>query len=218
MISLTDSNLIILAVLELFAFIFSITLAGTIQAQISRWRGDETAVELGFGDFNPFVHIQFIDIIFFALLRLMLGRPIPINGNNFSNKNKIRSFVIVFASRPIIHILVSVIAVFMRAFLINISGGSMIEQRNSFFFLLSNFSQYLSLINALLAGFCIIRESVYGFVSYKYSQDARFIEYANPIMIFGVLFLLIIFGGLIMNGTEQIITIIVQKLAHLLQI
>ncbi len=213
MISLNDSNLIIAFVLKLFAFVFSITFAGTLQAKISRWMGDDTADELGFGDFNPLVHVQFLDSIFFIIFEIMLGRPIPVNGSNLPQKNRLGRFFIIFGSRAAFHIVLSLIAIFGRAFIISFMINS--QQNNSFMLLLQNFADVLAQINALLAGFCIIRESVYGFVAYHYAKNTRFIEYANPILIFGVLLILILFGGLILNATNQLIILLAQKMMRL---
>lgn len=236
MISLANTNAIIQTVLQLFAFVFSITLAGTLQAQISRFMGDDTAVKMGFGDFNPFVHIQFIDVVFFALIEIMLGRPIPIDGRTIPQRNRVGRFVAIFGARVVTHVVLAVISLFAFAFLStwganNAPNMNQIIQNpqillglassakdtsHAFIYLLSIFSIIMFGINALLGGFCLIRDSVYGYVAYKHSQDARFIEYANPIMVFGVLLLLILFGNVILGGINSAIYFIARNISRLI--
>ncbi|HAU30187.1 TPA: hypothetical protein DCW54_00925 [Candidatus Dependentiae bacterium] len=236
MISLTDTQAIIHTILQLFAFVFSITLAGTLQAQVSKFMGDDTAVQMGFGDFNPFIHIQFIDIVFFALLEIMLGRPIPVDGKAIPHRKKIGRFIAIFSTRVITHVVLAVISLFAFVFFstwgaTNAPGVSQVLQdpriliglattsqsgSHAFIYLLGIFSIIMFGINALLGGFCLIRDTVYGYVSYKYAQDARFIEYANPIMVFGVLLLLIMFGGAILGGINSAIYFIARQLSWLL--
>lgn len=53
------------------ASLVSVGIAGSLSAYIKLWIGDQAAIEEGFGDPNPFVHIDVINIIIFLIFKIL---------------------------------------------------------------------------------------------------------------------------------------------------
>lgn len=212
MISLQNTDAIIAVSLSFFAFVFSITLSGTIQAYMARLMGDDTASRMGFADFNPFIHIGFFDLIYFILIDVMLGNLIPVNILEIKqNKRPLRLFL-VFGSRTITHILLAIGTGFSMI-LINATAktvttttsldplqmvSSMREQLPPVLYVMSLLCAAMTFTNIFLGAFSLLRDTIYGVLLCKFEKDPSFVAYINPIMIFGFLLIWIFFARQIM--------------------
>lgn len=212
-----DRTTIIWGTLLFFAYVFSITTTGSLQARINRWMGDESADEAGFSEFNPFIHIGLFDLIFFILVQFMIGSPIPVDIRNIKKNHRPIRLFLTFGFRAIMYLVLAVTASIALALLIKTQVGtkilnqpqsflSMAEQGTSpLVFVLSLFLGLMKWTTTLLGAFSAIRDAVYGYVLVKFEKDASFIEYANPIMIFGVLLLLIFFGNPVTSACAYVV-------------
>lgn len=204
--------------LLLFAYVVSITFAGSIQALMAFWvADDDTAYEAGFADFNPFKHLGIIDFVFFYFIRFMLGNPIPLDVRQFHSKRRIFLLSVICLSRAFVHILFALIASLSVMVLfkngnslgalqavdelaLKTAGGS------SSTYVLGMFAVSMTYVNIVLAGISFVRDAVYSFVLYKFAKDEKFVEYAGPIMMFGVLLLFIIFGDTVIDLTQLVVS------------
>lgn len=185
-------------VLLFFAYIFSITISGNIQAFCAKKCGDSTAADHGFTEFNPFLFINFFDIMWFLIFRIMIGRPVPLELRHGIDRRhrwwRIRVFLI-FASRTICNIIIAIFSTITQAVLLSINSsfdGSIIS-------LLAAFCLALSMANIFLATFECCRQIIHFFILYKLEKDYRFIEYADYILVLGPLIIWLLFGQTIIT-------------------
>ena len=230
MLTVNSANSIIMISLLLFAYIFSITFAGSMQALTAYWvADDDTAANAGFADFNPFKHLGFIDFIFFYFIRFMLGNPIPLDVRQFKTQWHGVVLTIVCLSRAVVHILFALGASLgvMLAFRQGNAFGAMqiVEElstktagASSSTYVLGMFAVSMTYVNIVLAGISLVRDAVYSFVLYKFAKDEKFIEYAGPIMMFGVLLLFIIFGDTVIMMTQLLVSKGAELIASLVGI
>ncbi len=227
MISLQNVDSIIRTSLMFFAYIFSITLAGSLQSLVTRWMGDDTADKAGFSEFNPFIHIGLFDLIFFILTEFMIGTPIPIELRSLKTSWRPLRIFLAFGSRCMVYVSLAVLSLVAMGLLcrFGIPVGDMESivnsisrlrtESSSHVYVLSIFFVLMTFVNTVLAAFSAIRDSVYCFVLYKFEKDASFIEYANPIMVFGVLLLLIFFGQSIINLFAHLVDLIAASITKI---
>lgn len=220
MFSLQNANSIIILVLSFFAFIFSITLSGTLQTMLARRFGDNTAEELGFAEFNPFVYIGLFDFIWFLFFDIMIGRPVPLK---FFYGIDLKTFLLC-AIRPLCNIVLAIIAalihfLFCKALFSTFMQGGGTEatqvQISSINYLLCLFCVQMVRNNVFLATFESCRQAINFFVMYKLEKDFRFIEYADYLMVLGPLLLWIFFSPVILQSFLYIIDRTVVTIALL---
>ncbi len=65
-------------VIGVFAYLLTITLAGMITAYILKKCGDATAIELGFGEFNPPMFVDMYGALSFLFLGVGWGKGLPL--------------------------------------------------------------------------------------------------------------------------------------------
>ena len=224
MFSIQSADAIIILVLSFFAFVFSITLSGTLQAILARRFGDSTAGELGFADFNPFAYIGLFDFIWFLLFNIMIGRPVPIRFFDGVNQSlgyfKTRIFLISII-RPLCNILLAIGAsllhfLFCKSLFYALLQGDAAAtqvQLSSVNYLLCLFCVQLVRNNIFLATFESCRQAINFFVMYKLEKDFRFIEYADYLIVLGPLLLWIFFGPVILQSFIYIINSVVFGIA-----
>src|SRR3989339_2026109 len=117
MISLQNVDAVIRTSLMFFAYLFSITLAGTVQSLVTRWMGDDTADKAGFSEFNPFIHIGIFDLIFFILTEFMIGTPIPIEIRSIRSSWRPLRIFLAFGSRCLVYLSLAVSSLLAMALL-----------------------------------------------------------------------------------------------------
>ncbi len=64
-------------------FLFAVAFHEFAHASVANFLGDDTAKKSGRLTLNPFVHIDWLGILFLMLFRIGWARPVPINHNNF---------------------------------------------------------------------------------------------------------------------------------------
>ena len=225
MFSLHNANSVIVLVLSFFAFIFSITLSGTLQAMLARRAGDDTAAELGYAEFNPFMFIGIFDFAWFLIFNIMIGRPIPMRLSQGIDRTqgwaKVRTFFL-FASRPLCNIIFAISASLVSFIFCQSLFLGMVAQANpaaadiqisSLSYLLCLFCTLMLWNNIFLATFESCRQIINFFVMYKLEKDFRFIEYADYLIALGPLLLWIFFGPTIFHAFIYIIDCVVLGIA-----
>lgn len=193
MISIAYTQAITALVLLFFAYVFSITISGNIQAYLAKKCGDSTAADNGFTEFNPFLFINWFDIVWFLIFQIMIGRPVPIELRHGMDRRhrwwKSRVFLI-FSSRTLCNIFIAVLASLAQVALFILSGSS----QATIIVLLFQFCSALIRANLFLATFECCRQAIHFFILYKLEKDYRFIEHADYILVLGPLFLWLFFG------------------------
>lgn len=210
MTSFQNVESIISLVLLFFAYVFSITLSGTVQAYVAEKMDDELAADLGYTEFNPFLFINFFDIIWFLGFKIMIGRPVPLELTHGIDRTRswwqLRLFAL-FASRPLCNLALTIIASFIglvvcKPMFINIITADPATLKTSMAslpYLMCLFCLSLVWANIFLATFECCRQIIHFFVLYKMEKDFMFIEYADYIMALGPLLLWIFFHKTIIN-------------------
>lgn len=202
MISFAHTQEIISLVLLFFAYIFSITISGNMQSYIAKKCGDATSADLGFTEFNPFIFINWFDIIWFLLFKIMVGRPVPLELRYGMDRRyrwwRTRVFLI-FASRTLCNILIAMIASLSSIifFLLTSNPGTI-----SLLSLLFLFCIALMNANVFLATFECCRQAIHFFIMYKLEKDYRFIEHSDYMLVLGPLLLWIFFGRTIITTLD----------------
>jgi len=69
--------------IQLVVILFAIVIHETSHGYVAYLLGDPTAKRSGRLTLNPFVHIDWLGILFLMLFRIGWARPVPINHNNF---------------------------------------------------------------------------------------------------------------------------------------
>lgn len=187
-----------------FAYVFSITISGNIQAYVAKKCGDSTADDQGFTEFNPFLFLNLFDIAWFLLFKIMIGRPVPLELRHGIDRRhrwwRARVFLI-FSSRIICNIAIATIALLCGGFFLMLGNPAQL----SILSLLNHFCIELFDVNVFLATFECCRQTIHFFILYKLEKDYRFIEYADYILVLGPLAVWLFFGETI-KCTFQYIT------------
>jgi len=224
------SETVISLTLLFFAYVFSITSTGVLQAYVARLMGDSTADDVGLSEFNPFLHINPLSLIFFLLINFMAGQSIPIDVRNIKRSWYPLRLFWAFGSRSIFYLLFSVISwvaslaicgpiTHMGEVIFPVSTQMLAEhytQTSSTTMLICLFLGLMTFANVLLAVFSAIQEAVYCFVMVKFDKDVAFISYAEPILIFAPLVVIYFFGNAIFGVFLYGVSSVVMKLAPLL--
>lgn len=214
-----------------FAYVFSITFAGSLQAIIAKSMGDETADEMGYADFNPIAHINWLSLIFFLLLKFMAGQSIPVDIRNIRRSYYKLRLAWVFGSRCLFYLLFSILSILALLLLHSpttttgsahtalahmISG--MPETTSPLVVLLADFCKSMLGANVLLAMFSGIQETVNCIAMYKFEKDPAFMEYFYPIMIFAPLALIFFFGNDVIDVFATVVMALAFKIALIIGI
>jgi hypothetical protein len=219
MISLHTTEAIITTVLLFFAYIFSITLSGNIQAYVAKWMGDDTADKLGFTEFNPFIFIDTLSIVWFIVFQLMMGQPIPIRLSAIKRSWWPVRVFLTFGSPTICNFILAVassVGVLLlcgpmgQIATVNMSSSlqilSMVQPNASTIKLvLCMFLGVMAFANILLATLSAVRQTIFFIVMYQLEKDFRFIEHANILIACGPLLVVFFFGNMIFSSFLYII-------------
>lgn len=209
-----------------FAYLFSITLSGNCQAYVASKCGDSTAEANGFTEFNPFLFINFFDIIWFALFHIMIGRSIPIDLTDGIKRHynwwRTRVFLL-FASRSLCNLLIAIIASIASVFICKsvafqfdavASAEALKANLSSFSYLMCQFFNTLIIVNIFLATFECCRQIIHFFILYKLEKDFSFIEYTDYLIVFGPLLVWMFFGKQIFYAFVYFINCVVLGISY----
>lgn len=217
MMSFASTESLISLTLLLFAYIFSITFSGTVQAYVARWYGDDTADDLGFTEFNPFLFINVFDFIWFLAFKIMIGRPVPFRLTAGLNRAhtwwRLRTFFL-FASRPLCNLFITIIASIIsilvcKSVFIDLFATASAHQSVSMTHLLCLFCGSLVWANIFLATFESCRQVIHFFVLHKLEKDYRFIEYADYLLVLGPIMLWLFFSRTIAHAFIYLVDCVV---------
>lgn len=214
MISLSTNESIITTVLLFFAYVFSITISGNVQAYVAKLMGDRTADDLGYTEFNPFIFIDTFSIVWFILLKLMMGQPVPIRLSAIKHSWWPVRVFLTFGSRTFCNLaLATVSSVGALALCGPIGHVATLNMTSSLQILslvqpdasavtlvICMFFGVMAFANILLATLSAVRQTIFFFVMYKLEKNFNFIEHANYWLAFGPLVVVFFFGDYIFNG------------------
>lgn len=226
MISLANSEALISFVLLFFAYIFSITLSGNFQAYMAKWMGDDTAEDLGYTEFNPFAFIGFLSLIWFFLLQVMIGRPIPVQIAKIKRSWWPLRILLAFGSRTFFNIVLATVASIAALILcgpqLSLNPSLLVHamplartQLSSTSLILCQFFGAMTVANVILATLSSIRQTIYFFVMYKMHKDYRFFEHADYLIAFGPLLIIFFFGNTILKTFLYIVGCLVFGISQM---
>lgn len=221
MISFQTTEWLISLILLFFAYVFSITLSGTVQAYVAEKLDDELAADLGYTEFNPFLFLNIFDIIWFLGFHLMIGNPVPIELTHGIDRTRrfwqLRIFAL-FASRPLCNLLLATSAAFLGLLLCKplfltlastMDAAAIKTTMTSLPHLLCLFCKSLVWANIFLATFEFFRQIIHFFVLYKLEKDFMFIEHTDFILALGPLLLWLFFHQTIINFFAYVVECLV---------
>jgi len=220
MISFQTTEWLISLVLLFFAYVFSITLSGTVQAYVAEKLDDELAADLGYTEFNPFLFFNFFDIIWFLAFKIMIGNPVPLELTHGIDRTRrwwqLRIFAL-FASRPVCNLMIATVAacvglILCKPLFMGMATGDATTIKmgmSSFTFLLCMFCRALVMANIFLATFEFFRQVIHFFVLYKLEKDFMFIEHTDFILVLGPLLLWLFFHQTIINFFAYVVDCLV---------
>lgn len=223
MMSFAGTESIVSFTLLLCAFIFSITLSGTVQAYVARWCDDYVADQLGYTEFNPFLFINLLDFVWFFAFEIMIGRPVPLHLgggiNRYQSWWRLRTFLL-FASRPLCNILITIVALLLgtvlcKSIFMDLLAGSAVHQNFTVPHLLCLFCGSLIRANIFLATFESCRQIMHFFVLYKMEKDYNFIEYADYILALGPIMVWLFFHKTIARTLVYVVDCVVLGISKL---
>lgn len=217
MLSFQTTQWLISLILLFFAYVFSITLSGTVQAYVAEKLDDELAADLGYTEFNPFLFFNFFDIIWFLAFHIMIGNPVPLELTHGIDRTRrwwqVRLFAL-FSSRPLCNLFLATAAAFIGLILckplfLGMDAATIKTSMSSFVYLLCLFCRALVMANIFLATFEFFRQIIHFFVLYKLEKDFMFIEHTNFILALGPLLLWLFFHQTIINFFAYVVECLV---------
>jgi hypothetical protein len=105
----TAESIITLTAL-VFAYFFSVSLVGYLQARLALYLGDDTPAAAGFLTLNPLVHMDVIGFTLLILLGFGWGRAMPIDPNMIRGPNRSVKLLLLYAIEPILCLILASLA------------------------------------------------------------------------------------------------------------
>lgn len=216
MVGLYSVQFIIKILTLLFAYIFTVTLAGSFRAWVIEKMGDSTARERGFLTLNPLVHIDPIGIFTLFLFDIGWGRQVPFSPLNIHGKWRSLRLGIAILSGVFVHlflVLVTLIALIffggINGFFLdnaNISSLTLALLRIANVFI--NLNIFLAVIELVVNVILIVTL----FLTKRYAHYQHYMYYVLSFVPFVILFL---FGGYLWYVLRYGLLYIGFFLAHL---
>lgn len=101
-----------------FAYFFSVSISGYLQAAYAKKLGDTTAQDAGFLTLNPFAHTDPLGLVWLVLLRFGWGRFVPFDPTRIYGKRRNFKIFSLFAAESVIAIGISLCALIVLILLL----------------------------------------------------------------------------------------------------
>jgi len=111
MITLHTAEMLISVITFFVAYLIVITVSNVFRAQVAYQMGDDTGLRLGYGTFNPMVHIDPIGLFFLFTFYFGWGRVVPINPLNIAWPHRTLKLAIAYFSDTFMHFLLSLVGI-----------------------------------------------------------------------------------------------------------
>lgn len=107
MISVDIIEYIISLTTLFIAFLFSITIGGVVRAWSAEAAGDDTAVEQGFGSFNPLIYLDLLGLLVLFIWKFGWGVYVPVTSANIRGPARYVKLLAVLFSDTFVHIMLA---------------------------------------------------------------------------------------------------------------
>lgn len=228
------AELFISITVVLLSYFICAPLVGFFRAWTAQEMGDSTPAQLGFLTLNPFMHISRIWLVFIVWLQVLsytpfgLGRYIPINPLNIQGKNRGFRLASAYFSDTIAALGISIISFFIILAIHGTQGFEFLRKSVTLhnlamvnietttlgiiitWLLLSLFA-----MGSLIAAFGFIINCFHFMYFYYFENSLQDNQYADMIMLFGPLFLLIFLVGTVRETIVNFVIWIAYSLAYL---
>lgn len=231
-LSLQNAGFLVQKILILMSYFLSIPLLGAFRSWVNSKMGDDTGQQLGFSSINPITHISFFWIFILLIIPDIpfgFGQYIPINPNAIDGKWRKFKLCVAYFSDALLGIFLALISLLMCVFIFRqnpislfmnfgifelASHYSPVETTSSFSIVVGLFLIRFAIFNSMLAAFSMIINFFYMiFLSYFLSKN-NFPGYADWILLFAPLFLLLFFQSIIYVGILNVILFLSTAIAY----
>ena len=230
--SLQNTEFLVQKILIVLSYFVSIPLLGYFRSWVNARLGDDTGEQLGFSTLNPMQHISFFWILILLIIpdiQFGFGQYIPINPNAIVGKWRRLKVMAAYFSDALFGIFLALISlllcvIFFRksplSLFINFgvfqlaSSYAPLEATSSFSIVVGLFLIRFAIFNSMLAAFSMIVNFFYMvFLSYFLSRN-NFPGYADWILLFAPLFLLLFFQSIIYVGILNFILLLSTAVSY----
>ena len=225
-ISLENSEFLVQKILVVMSYLVSIPILGAFRSWVASRMGDDTGEQLGFSTLNPVTHISMLWLFMLLIvpgIPFGFGQYIPINPGAISGPWRrlkllcayfadaffgvflslivLLSMVVVFGKSPI--------ELFMNFGIFKLASHyAPIQGVSSFLIVTGLFLIRFVIFNSMLAAFTMIINFFYmTFLAYFLAKN-NFPDYADWIMLFAPLILLILFQQIVSTAIINIVLLI----------
>lgn len=108
MISVQIVEQIITLITFVFAYLFSVTLAGAFRAWYTNKVGDSSAAASGLLTLNPIVHIDLVGLLFLVLFRFGWGKTVPIDPDAITGRFRPLKLIFAYLSDAIAYVAIAI--------------------------------------------------------------------------------------------------------------
>ncbi|BDC35238.1 hypothetical protein Noda2021_11960 [Candidatus Dependentiae bacterium Noda2021] len=108
MISVQIIEQIITLITFVFAYLFSVTLAGAFRAWYTNKVGDSSAAASGLLTLNPIAHIDPLGLLFIVLFRFGWGKTIPIDADSITGRFRPLKLVFAYLSDAVAYVAIAI--------------------------------------------------------------------------------------------------------------
>ncbi len=231
-ISLQNAEFLVQKILIVLSYFIAIPILGCFRSWVSARLGDDTGQQLGFTTLNPMTHISFFWVFILLVIPDIpfgFGQYIPINPNAIMGKWRRLKVTLAYFSDAILGIFLALIALLIcvfifrqNPFLLYVNFGAFqlashyasVETTSTFSIVVGLFLVRFAIFNSMLAAFSMIVNFFYMvFLSYFLSRNA-FPGYADWLLLFVPLILLLVFQSIIFIGILNFILLLSTAIAY----
>ena len=232
-ISLQNAEFLVQKMLIVLSYMISIPLLGAFRSWITSKLGDDTGEQLGFSTLNPMNHISLVWLVILLVIRDIpfgFGQYIPINPNALDGKWRRLKLFCAYFSDSFLGIFLAITSLLLCVALFHQNPSSLfvnfgifqlashyssIETTSSFGIVLGLFLIRFTIFNSMLAAFGFIINFFYMFFLGYYISRNTFPDYADWILLFAPLILLLLFQSIIYVSILKFILTITTVLSSL---
>lgn len=231
--SLYNVDFIIGTVALVFAYLFSVTIVGSVEAYAALKAGDDTPQEAGMLLFNPLTYIDMVGFMCAVLIGFGWGRAIPFNPNNVIGPRKTWKVLGVYMTQPLASLALALIALIINVFLVGPQSlsfafwnvlsknvplqqlAAVYPQSSSLTLVIVVLLLSLISLNIFIATWSLINNSFHYLLFIGAEHGYDYMNYAEALAFFGPLVVLICFIGPLQLILLNIVTYLAYMIASL---
>lgn len=126
------------------AYAVSVTIAGSFQATVTNWLGDDTAEDAGMTSLSPLMHVDPIGLVCLYAFGIGWGQPVPIDHRNIYGTAKL---LFAYLAHVVMYIIIGIVALFT---LVAVFGVGPLQSVQTIAQLQASYPQYASVVMVIM--------------------------------------------------------------------